>query len=108
MIFDMSRTNPKSDTFNTMNTYYSDEYAERMCNLYLSDELVLDDKNSACLTRYRLHARQPHTIDMALRYTIKCPHCNSYLKQIGRCRNSHELGLYACPACDHRKTNGGR
>ena len=43
---------------------------------------------------YRLHAMNPHTIEMALAYDIKCPCCsNNTLKQVGRCLDSHELGL---------------
>ena len=47
-----------------------------------------------------------HTIEMALRYEINCPECNSgRLKQVGRCLNSHELGLYICPVCEKRKSS---
>lgn len=50
---------------------------------------------------YRLHAAQPHSIDMALAYNIKCPKCHTHLlKQVGRCLNYHDLGLYKCPVCD--------
>ena len=45
----------------------------------------------------------PHTIEMALAYDIKCPCCGSNtLKQVGRCLDSHELGLYECPVCDRK------
>ena len=86
-------------------SFYSDECAESMCVLHLRDELHKDAKGN--LQRYyRLHAYHPHTIEMALRYEINCPECNSgRLKQVGRCLNSHELGLYICPVCEKRKSS---
>ena len=48
----------------------------------------------------------PHTIEMALQYEIHCPECNQgILKQVGRCLNSNELGLYVCPVCDKHRTH---
>ena len=37
--------------------------------------------------------------NQAMRF-VNCPKCGSRLKQIGRCLNAHDLGLYKCPACD--------
>ncbi len=52
-------------------------------------------------TVYRLHAYEPHTIEDALKYDIYCPQCKTHImKQIGRCRSSHVLGLYKCPVCE--------
>ena len=86
-------------------SFYSDEYADNMCSLHLRDELHKDTKGN--LQRYyRLRAHQPHTIEMALHYEIDCPECrNGRLKQVGRCLNSHELGLYICPVCEKRKSS---
>ena len=45
--------------------------------------------------------RQPHNIEMALAYDIKCPRCKgNNLKQVGRCKDFYTLGLYDCPVCD--------
>ena len=53
---------------------------------------------------YRLHANRPHTIEMALAYNVKCPVCGgNVMKQVGRCRDYHTLGLYECPVCDRKK-----
>lgn len=82
-------------------SYYSDEYAENMCELFLRDEFHKDGKGKMhhC---YRLHAYHPHTIEMALQYEINCPNCSTgMLKQVGRSKNSHELGLYVCPVCEN-------
>jgi predicted RNA-binding Zn-ribbon protein involved in translation (DUF1610 family) len=41
---------------------------------------------------------------MALAYDVKCPSCGrNVLKQVGRCKDYHTLGLYECPVCDRRK-----
>ena len=95
----MHKRNKEATVFSTTSTLYSDEYADASLSLFLRDQFVEDEKHRIH-RQYRLHARQPHTIDMALAYDIDCPHCGHRLKQIGRCLNSHDLGLYTCPACD--------
>lgn len=81
------------------NSYYSEEYAKRMCALYLSDEVAKDEEGKV-RKFYRFHARHDHTQEAALAYDIKCPKCNGRLKQIGRQISLNELGLYTCPACN--------
>ena len=98
----MHKKNNEGTLFSTSQTSYSDEYAEQAMSLYLSDQLV-EDNNGHMKRHYRLHAYKPHTIEMALAYDIDCPQCGHRLKQIGRCLNSHELGLYACPTCDKNR-----
>ncbi len=78
---------------------YSDEYAQRMCNLYLSDEIHMDD-NYRPHKYYRLHAKDSHSEEMTLAYDIKCPDCGQNLKQVGRTLNYNDLGLYICKFCD--------
>ena len=102
MIFDLVPFKKDGKYLLPHDTTYTDEYAESMCTLWLKDEIV-KDKRGDLHRYYRLHARQPHNIEMALAYDIKCPRCSSNLKQIGRCLNSHELGLYRCPICDKEK-----
>lgn len=81
---------------------YSDEYATRMCNLHLRDELH-KDKKGIPWRYYRLYAREPHSIEMALIYDIKCPKCScGTLKKVTRCNNYNDLGLYECPICNKR------
>lgn len=97
--------NKDGTLLNAQKSYYSDEYAERMCNLHLRDEVHKDDRGNTH-KYFRLHAHNPHTIEMALQYEIHCPECNQgILKQVGRCLNSNELGLYVCPVCDKRRTH---
>ena len=60
------------------------------------------DENGRMRRRYRLHSDKPLSIETALTYDIDCPHCGARLRQVGRCLNAHDLGLYACPACDKR------
>jgi len=89
-----------SNRFIAQSTFYSDEYAEDMCDLHLRTEFMRDS-NGKYIHGYRLHAKHPHTIEDALKYDIYCPKCKTHtLKQLGRCRNSHELGWYVCPCCD--------
>ena len=68
-------------------------------DLYLSDEYTRDEHLNV-EHFYRLHAKYPHNIEMALAYDIKCPRCQGNLKQVVRCMDSHTLGLYQCPNCD--------
>ena len=100
-IYSMHTLNKEGTVFSAKSTFYTDEYAEQALSLYLRDQLV-KDQNGRMKKQFRLHAHQPHSIEMALSYDIYCPDCGNRLKQIGRCRNSHELGLYTCPACDKR------
>ena len=68
---------------------YSDEYAERMCALYLSDHIERNEQGEL-QEYYRLHARDWHTPKMALAYDIKCPKCGEPV-----------LSHRACKACGY-------
>lgn len=83
----------------------TDEYAEKYADLLLRSSIV-EGKNGKHFNEYRLITKEPHTVEMALSYDIECPECGKTLKQVGRCLNSHKLGLYRCPTCD--KYKGGR
>lgn len=103
--YPLTKLNHNGTLLQGINSTYSDEYADTMCDLHLRSE-YLDGEYGKTRKCYRLRAKNPHTIEMALRYDIRCPECNSgMLKQIGRCRNSHELGLYVCPICEKRREN---
>ena len=94
--------NKEGTLLHPQNSYYSDEYTESMCDLFLRDCLVKDEQGKQH-KYYRLHARQAHNMEMAFAYDIHCPECNSgMLKQISRPLNYHELGLYRCPVCDKK------
>lgn len=90
----------KSNLLTPTNSTYSDEYAKRMCSLYLSDEVYLDE-NRHPKKYYRLHAQEAHSIEDALVYDIVCPDCSrSHLKLVGRMLDYNDLGLYTCPVCN--------
>ena len=100
--YPLHRTEKGSNRLMAQPSFYSDECAERKCDLHLRSELYKAE-NGKNHTAYRLHAYHPHTIEDALKYEIYCPECKTNLmKQIGRCRNSHVLGLYICPRCEKK------
>ena len=76
-----------------------------MFSLYLT-EVFHRDEEGIVHKYYRLHARDPHSIEDALAYDIKCPECSGLntLKQIGRFLNWNKLGVYKCPYCDAQRT----
>ena len=82
------------------NNFKTEEYIRDHYDLYLTTEHITDEHKKT--RRYfRLNANKPHTIEMALAYDVKCPVCrNHVMKQVGRCQDSHKLGLYRCPVCD--------
>lgn len=85
------------------NTCFTEDYIAGHHDLYLTSEYIPDD-NGNHRRYYRLHANHPHSIEMALAYDIKCPHCGCHaMKQVGRCKDYYTLGLYECPVCDRRK-----
>lgn len=99
--YPLIKLNKESTLFLPQNTSYSNEYAEQACDLHIRSE-VHDEGHGLLKKYYRLHAKRPHNIEMALVYDIKCPDCGHLLKQVGRCLNSHELGLYICQNCNRR------
>ena len=80
--------------------YITEEYIEKQYKLYLTTHYTRSEDGNVHRT-YRLHAVDPHSIEMSLVYDIKCPKCRTHLlKQVGRCLNYHDLGLYKCPVCN--------
>lgn len=49
--------------------------------------------------RYRLIAREEHTVRQASAYRIHCPICGAVMRAISRPSNKHRLSLYECPEC---------
>ena len=93
--------NKEGTLLNPSYAYYTEEYAQRMCSLYLTDELNRDETGSI-KTTYRLHAHNEHSEEEAFAYQIHCPKCGNYLRQIGRQLTWNTLGLYRCPVCDRK------
>lgn len=99
MNYPLKKVNKEGTLLRPQHTYYSDEYAQAVCQLHLS-KVIIRDNDGKLKTRYRLHSKHPHSIEMAMAYNIICPKCHNLLKQVGRSLSYHELGLYACPICD--------
>ena len=55
MVFPLTKLNKEGTLLNASHSYYSEEYAQRMCSLYLTDELSRDETGKIKRT-YRLHA----------------------------------------------------
>ena len=49
--------------------------------------------------RYRLIAREEHTVQQASAYRIHCPTCGAMMRTISRPVDKHRLSLYECPEC---------
>ena len=81
MVFPLTKLNKEGTLLNASHSYYTEEYAQRMCSLYLTDELSRDDTGKIKKT-YRLHASNDHTEEMAFAHEIHCPKCGNRLKQI--------------------------
>ena len=80
--------------------YRDASFIKNTSELYLSEQLT-SDQYGHMHHAYRLHAKKPHTVEMALLYDIKCPRCRVRdMKLVGRCLSSHDLGLYKCRVCD--------
>ena len=101
MIYSLTKQNTEGTLLHPVQTYYSKEYADEMCRLYLTDETAVDAKGGRT-KNYRLHAKNPHSIEMALAYDIHCPCCGGHMKQVGRSLDAHTLGLYTCKTCNRR------
>ena len=96
--YPLNRMSQNTNDYTPQTSFYSDECAERMCTLFLRDK-IFDTGYGKTRHYYRLHAEQPHNIEQSLAYNIRCPKCSGWLKVVGRCLDSHTLGLYECPNC---------
>ncbi len=100
--YPITKMNKEGTLLRPQHSYYSDEYAESMCDLFLSDSIV-EDQHGKLHKYYCLHTKQDHNMEMAFAYDIHCPDCQSgMLKQIARPLSYNELGLYRCPVCDKK------
>lgn len=103
--YELWKVNKEGTLLRPHDLMMTDEAAEQYAPLLLRSKIVMPEYGK-CFNDYQLIAREPHTVEMALAYDIECPECGKHLKQVRRCLNKHELGLYRCPACDRRK--GGK
>jgi len=100
--YPLTKLNKEGTLFMCQHGYLSDEYCDNMCDLYLHDEFHKNERGED-KKYYRLHAKESHSIEMALRYEIKCPTCSrGMLKKATRCNSYHDLGLYECPVCNEK------
>ena len=94
--------NKEGTLLHPQHSFYSDEYTESYCDLFLRD-CTVKGEHGKLHKYYRLHAKQPHDMEMAFAYDIHCPDCHSgMLKQISIPLNYHEQGIYRCPVCDKK------
>lgn len=98
--YPLHKLNHNSGHLYPQTSFYSNEAADSLCTLHLRSELYkgTDGKHH---TAYRLHAHDSHTLEDTFGYVVHCPRCSTHvMKQVGRCLDSHTLGLYTCPACE--------
>ena len=103
IIYPLHATGENKTYLHPVSSYVTEEACRSQHDLWLRDDLEKDNCTGELYHRYRLCAKEPHSIEMALSYDIQCPKCGGRLKQIGRNLNCCELGLYACPACDRKR-----
>ena len=94
-------TNEQESCTNCSNTpdFIRDTY--RFC---LNEEFhkFEDGSSQRC---FRLLAKEPHSIESALKYDVKCPVCGKTLKPVSGMLNAYDLFLYACPTCKGNRRN---
>ena len=56
--YPLTKMNKEGTLLRPQHSYYSDKYAESMCDLFLSDSIV-EDEHGKLHKYYRLHAKQP-------------------------------------------------
>lgn len=100
-VYPAFKMNKQGTLIGSTTSTYSEEYAERMCSLYLTDELYRNEEGRM-QKYYRLNAKEMHTPEMALAYDLDCPRCKNRMKQVGRQLSANTLGLYNCPVCNKR------
>lgn len=106
-VFNLHETDHEDGTYglHPTSTSYSEEYAERKCKFYLTDEYFKND-NGGVDVYYRLHSpRMAHNNNQALIYDVYCPRCGKKMRQVTTNQDLHTLGYYECKQCNHK---GGR
>lgn len=84
------------------NSFYTEEYASRMCNWYLTSHPVRDE-HGRVNNNYRLHSCERRSFADYMQYDVMCPkHFGHRLIPIQNAINSHDLALYTCPKCNKR------
>lgn len=83
------------------NSYYSEEYAARMCSWYITDHPVKDERGRVRML-YRLHSCHDRSFADFMQYDVRCPKCNERLRPVQNAINTHDLALYACPKCNKK------
>ena len=92
-----------------ISNYYSEEYTQSRFKLYLTTEYTRDDYGDV-RRFYRLHAVDPHRhrYGAGLQHQVPRSARSHLLKQMGRCLNYHDLGLYKCPVLRQRLRRNDR
>lgn len=106
-VYNLNKTEHKDGTYglHPQSTSFSEEYAERMCEFYLTDEYVKDEHGNVDAF-YRLHSpRIARNNNQALNYDVRCPKCNALMRKVSTNKDYHTLGYYECKKCNNK---GGR
>ena len=74
--YKLHKLNKKGRWFHANDTSFTDEYADERLDLFLRSSVVKKE-NGKYGNVYRLHAKEPHTVEMALDYDIGCPKCGA-------------------------------
>lgn len=101
-VYPLHTNNEKSKTMFPSSSLYSEEYAQRVCSWYLTDQWTRDDKGKYTHA-YRLHSSEPRTFADFMQYDIECPCCHQRLRPVQNALNYHDLALYACPNCNKKR-----
>ena len=82
-------------------SFYSEDYAQRMCSWYLTDHLYKDERGKV-RKNYRLHSNKPRTFAEYMAYDIICPKCGHRMQPIENATSYHDLALYSCRNCNKK------
>ena len=70
--------------------------------LYLTEEDSVG-KDGRVLKCYRLHAKQPQSVRMALSYNVLCPRCSRKMETVDAAVSDRTLSLFTCRNCNRHE-----
>lgn len=83
-VYNLHKTDHKDGTYglHPNSTSYTEEYAEKVCSFYLTDEYVRNEHRNVDVF-YRLNSpRTVHNNYQALIYDVCCPKCGGIMRQV--------------------------
>lgn len=100
-VYPLHKNHKESTILYPQSSYYSEDYAQRMCSWYLTSHLDRAEHGKVHTT-YRLHSSEPRTFAEYMAYDIVCPKCGQRMQPIDNALNYHDLALYSCRHCDKK------